>query len=310
MNPKSALHKPPRLVVKGTLMSTDVPLIMGVLNASPESFSGDGRTLSVAEITELASSLIEAGADIIDIGGQSAVTNRPEIAEDQEIDRILPVLEYVTSHHPGTTSSIDAYRPRVVEAALQAGATIVNDVSGLLHHDLAHLCVEHGAALVLMHTRARPKTRLQDADLYGDGPDAVVNDVVAFLRDRLDLATELGLAADATIVDPGPDFTKTPHQTLGLLQHIDRVRALGRPVLMALSRKDFLGAITGKPPAGRDAATHAAIALLASAPGSIVRVHDVAATRDVLDTANALAGRITIDPDFRLTDQLRYQRPS
>ncbi|MFL6090693.1 MAG: dihydropteroate synthase [Aeromicrobium sp.] len=300
----------PRLAVKGAVVPTDKALIMGVLNASPESFSGDGRPLGVDEINEHASALIDDGADILDVGGQSARTNQAELDALEEIDRILPVLEFVASKHPDTIISIDAYRPRVVEAALKAGAGVVNDVSGLLYPEVAQLCVDHGAALVLMHTRARPKARLQDPELYGSADDGVVSDVVGFLREGLARAADLGLDPEATIVDPGPDFTKTPHQTLRLMQGIDQVRALGRPVLMALSRKDFLGAIIGKPPAGRDAATHAAVALLGSAPGSIVRVHDVAAARDVLATANALAGRNDIDPGFLLTDALRYQTPS
>jgi dihydropteroate synthase len=300
--------RPPRLRLRGQSLRTDAPLIMGVLNASPESFSGDGRPLVLAEVTDSASSLVAAGADILDVGGQSAVTNRPELDEEAEVQRILPVLEYMASQHPEVVVSIDAYRPRVVEAALKAGASIVNDVSGLLYPEVIEACVTHDAALVVMHTRARPKVRLQDEQLYGSSPDGVVDDVVSFLEQKLELATSLGLDRDALIVDPGPDFTKTPQQTLVLLQNLERIRNLERPVLLALSRKDFLGAITQRRPADRAAATHAAIALLAG-PASIVRVHDVAATRDVLDTVAALEGRLTIDPTYRLSDELRYQNP-
>ena len=299
---------PPRLRVRGRLLSTQAPLIMGVLNASPESFSGDGRPLVLEEVTASASALVVAGADILDVGGQSAVTNQPELDEGAEIERILPVLEYMAARHPEVVVSIDAYRPRVVEAALQAGASIVNDVSGLRHPELVDACVAHDAALVVMHTRARPKVRLQDDELYGTNPDGVVDDVVDFLNQKVTLATSLGLDRESLIVDPGPDFTKTPQQTLAMLRRLDRIRELGRPVLLALSRKDFLGAITRRRPAERGAATHAAIALLAG-PASILRVHDVAAARDVIATVAALEGRLEIEPGYRLTDELRYQNP-
>jgi dihydropteroate synthase len=158
-----------------------------------------------------------------------------------------------------------------------------------------------------MHTAARPKQRLQTPDLYTD----VVGEVVEFLRERIARAVAAGLPEQSLIVDPGPDFAKTPHQTLTLLRHLDRVRALGRPVLLALSRKDFLGAVLEKRPRGRDAGTIAAIAhLAATTPGNIVRVHDVAATRDALRTIDALTGRIDIDPGYVLPDSLRYEPPS
>src|SRR5439155_19004371 len=137
------------------------------------------------------------------------------------------------------------------------------------------LCADRRAALVIMHTKARPKQRLQTADLYAD----VVAEVVEFLSGKLDQAVAAGVPRESLIVDPGPDFTKTPHQTIALLRDLDRVRALGRPVLLALSRKDFLGAILERTPRGRDAGTLAAIVhLVGSAQGNIVRVHDVAAT--------------------------------
>jgi dihydropteroate synthase len=142
-----------------------------------------------------------------------------------------------------------------------------------------------------MHTRARPKVRLQDPGLYAD----VTADVLSFLRDRMDAAIGRGLSPETLIVDPGPDFTKTPAQTVSMLRRLDEVRALGRPVLLAFSRKDFLGAITGRPPREREAATHAAIAHFAATPGNIVRVHDVRAARELIATVETLAGLRDID---------------
>jgi len=176
-------------------------------------------------------------------------------------------------------------------------------VSGLLYPEVVDSCVRHDAGLVVMHTRARPKTRLQDQGLYDD----VTSDVVEFLQDRVDLAVSRGLPRSAVIVDPGPDFTKTPYQTVEMLRGLDRVRALARPVLLALSRKDFLGAITGRAPRGREAATHAAIAYFASTPGTIVRVHDVRAAIDVIATVEVLAGLKHLDPAYLLPEEIRHE---
>jgi dihydropteroate synthase len=296
----------PVLEVRGTRRAIDHTLIMGVVNASPESFSDRGLDSSTADRIRLAHQLVESGADIIDVGGQSAVTNQPELDAREELGRVLPIVERLAHDHPDVLISVDTYKPIVVAACLDAGAAIINDVSGLAYPEVAGLCTRYGAALVVMHTAAPPKQRRQSADLYTD----VVAEVVEFLRGRIERAVAAGLAAESLIVDPGPDFTKTPHQTLQLLRGIDRVRALGRPVLLALSRKDFLGAVLQRKPLGRDAGTLAAIAhLAASGPGTIVRVHDVAATRDVLRTIDALTGRIEIAADYVLPDALRYERP-
>jgi dihydropteroate synthase len=288
-----------RLVIDGTL-------VMGIVNASPESFS-DGRVAgSPQQSIELADSLIDAGADILDVGGQSAVTNQPELDAQDEVQRVLPIVEWLARNRPHTPVSVDTYKPLVVDETLKAGASIINDVSGLAYPEIAAICARHGAALVVMHTSAAPKQRLQRADLYGD----VRREVLDFLRARLAELEELGFGRESVIVDPGPDFTKTPHQTLALMRDLDAVRALGRPLLLALSRKDFLGAIVQRSPRGRDAATLAAITLLThDRPGNIVRVHDVSAVRDVLRTVEFLKGQREIEADYVLPDELRYERP-
>jgi dihydropteroate synthase len=281
----------------------DSTLVMGVVNASPESFSDGGRYASLPAQLDLAAGLVASGADIIDVGGQSAITNQPELDAAAEAERVLPVVEWLHANHPQTLISVDTYKPLVVDAVLRAGASIINDVSGLLHPQIAGLCATHGAALVVMHTAARPKVRLQRQDLYQD----ICGEVVAFLRDKSDEAVALGLPRESLILDPGPDFTKTPHQTIELLRRVDAIRRLGRPVLLALSRKDFLGAVTGRPPKGRDAATSAALAFFVSTPGNIVRVHDVAAARDVIATVETLAGMREIPQDYVLPDEIRYE---
>jgi dihydropteroate synthase len=276
---------------------------MGVVNASPESFSDRGSYAALPQQLELAEALVEAGADVIDVGGQSAITNQPELDARVEADRVAPIVEWLAAHHPDVWVSVDTYKPLVVDTVLEAGAGIINDVSGLLYPEVVDSCVRHRAALVVMHTRARPKQRLQDPELYDD----VTADVVEFLGERTDVAVGRGLPRESVILDPGPDFAKTPHQTIAMLRRLDEVRALGRPLLLALSRKDFLGAITGRSPRGRDAATHAAIAHLAAAGGSIVRVHDVAAARDVVATVETLQGLREVDADYLLPDAIRHE---
>ena len=294
----------PTLKLRDRTLVVDGTLIMGVVNASPESFSEGRRSTSRADVLVHADELIASGADIIDVGGQSAVTNQAEIAAAEEMDRVLPIVTSIVARHPDVLVSVDTYKPVVAAACLDAGAAMVNDVSGLAYPEVAELCAQHGAALVVMHTAGPPKQRLQRADLYVD----IADEVEAFLRRKVDEAVARGLQRESSVVDPGPDFTKTPHQTLQLLRGLDRIRAIGRPVLLALSRKDFLGAILQKRPRERDAATLAAIAFLtASAPGNIVRVHDVAAVRDVVRTVDALAGRTDLDPNYLLPEKLRYE---
>ena len=295
----------PTLLLRSREHRIDRTLVMGVVNASPESFSDAGRYAGLDDRLALCDDLVAAGADIIDVGGQSAITNRPEVAAQDEIDRVVPVIEHLTARHPSVWVSVDTYKPAVAEAALAAGASILNDVSGLRHPEVVDSCVRHQAALVVMHTAAAPLVRLQQQDLYAD----VLGEVVDFLSGKIDEAVSLGLDRDAVVIDPGPDFTKTPHQTLAVLRGMNELRTLGRPVLLALSRKDFLGAITGRSPRGREAATHAALAHFATTPGMIVRVHDVAAARDVIATAESLAGMREIDPTYLLPDEIRHEKP-
>lgn len=295
---------PPTLRLAGRVREIDATLVMGIVNTSPDSFSEGRGEDSLEHHLVRAASLADAGADLIDIGGESAITQRPRMDVDTEIARVVPVVSWVRRHFPDVLVSVDTYKAPVVEAVLEAGAQVINDVSGLEDPQVAALCADAGAALVIMHTSAPPKTRRQDPDLYAD----VTGEVIDFLRARIDVAVAMGQPRDALIIDPGPDFTKTPHQTISLLQRIDEFRELGRPLLLALSRKDFLGAITGRSPQQRDAATAAALAHLAIQPGTIVRVHDVAAAVDVIATIDVLTGRREIPSDYLLPESLRHER--
>lgn len=294
----------PVLRVKGRDLVVESTLVMGVVNASPESFSDAGRYSSLDDRLELCAQLIEAGADVLDIGGQSAITNQPELEAEIEAERVVPIVEWLSATYPDLIVSVDTYKPVVVAAALDAGAAIINDVSGLLYPEIVEPIAKYDASLVVMHTAARPKVRLQDKELYDD----VGTEVVEFLSERIERAVELGLARESLVADPGPDFAKTPYQTVEVLRRMDEIRALGRPVLLALSRKDFLGAITGRSPRGREAATHAAIGFFAAQPGNIVRVHDVAAARDVVATVDVLVGRRDLDRDYLLPDEIRHEK--
>jgi dihydropteroate synthase len=301
----------PRLVVRGVTVDLTRPALMGIVNATPDSFSDAGGHPTTAARVALAVELAAAGAAIVDVGGQSGVTGVPEVPVEDEVARVVPVVAGIHEAVPDLAISVDTYRPAVVEAALEAGAAIVNDVSGLLYPEVGRLCAEAGAGLVVMHTRAAPKVKVLDPDLYGSpaAGEGVVSDVVAFLGDRLAAASAAGLPADATIVDPGPDFAKTPAQTIEMLRGLDQLWALGRPVLLALSRKDFVGAVTRRPPGQRTAGTLAAIGALAG-PGTILRVHDVAAVADYLAVADVLAGRTEVPPDLLLDPSLRKTPPA
>jgi dihydropteroate synthase len=280
------------------------PWLMGIVNASPDSFSDGGRFTTLEAQIKLARELLEDGADILDIGGESASTGSPAVSVEREIERVVPLIERVTGEL-GAIVSVDTYKPPVARAAIAAGATIVNDVSGLRDPGLAEVCAQTGAALVLMHTRAAPKQRLQDPDLYGQD---VVGEVHAFLRERIEWALAAGIDRERLILDPGPDFAKTPAQTIELLAGIGRLHELGRPLLMAISRKDFIGALTRRPPRGRLPGTLAALAHGVDAGARIFRVHDVAATVDFLKVRAALAGELQPRRDLALAEEHRYER--
>ena len=286
-----------------TLELGSKPLLMGIVNASPDSFSDGGLHSTLDAQVELARRLLSDGADILDVGGESASTGRPPVEIDEEIGRVVPLVERLAGEL-GALVSVDTYKPDVAAAAVSAGARIINDVSGLRDPRLAEVCAETGAALVLMHTRAAPRERLQDPDLYED----VMGEVLAFLADRIELALSLGVEADQLIVDPGPDFAKTPGQTIRLLEELARLHELGRPLLLAVSRKDFIGALTNRGPRERGAGTLAALAHGVERGGHIFRLHDVAAAADFLCVRAAIEGNLTPAGDLALGEELRYDR--
>jgi len=279
---------------------------MGIVNATPDSFSDAGRHPTLDARVALGAQLAGAGARVIDVGGESGVTNRPAVGEAEEIERVVPLIERLAGL-PQVLISVDTYKPAVAAAAIAAGAVIVNDVSGLRDPELADVCAATGAALVVMHTRAAPKQRLQDPGLYGGD---VLADVVAFLAQRLELARSRGVGEQQLIVDPGPDFAKTPVQTIELMRGAAALHQFGRPLLFAVSRKDFVGALTGRPPRERGAGTLAALAYGMEVGAQIFRVHDVAAAADFVTVLATLRGELEIASQLTLPDELRWERPS
>ena len=197
--------------------------------------------------------------------------------------------------------SVDTWRAPVARAALAAGAAMINDVSGLSEPELADACAETGAALVVTHTRSAPKLKA-----YPDYDD-VVGDVIALLAERCAEARRRGVADDQLVLDPGVDLAKTPAESVAVLRRLDEVRALGRPLLLALSRKDFIGVITERAPSQRLAGTLAAVGAVVDGGESILRVHDVAAVRDYLAVRGALRGDVELPQERRLAEELRRE---
>ena len=289
----------------GTLELGGPPWLMGVVNATPDSFSDDGRHRTLEDRVEHARSLLDAGADIIDIGGESGITNQPPVAPEEEIERVVPLIERV-ARELGALVSVDTYKPAVADAAITAGAAIVNDVSGLRDPELADVCAGTGAGLVLMHTRAAPKQKLLDPTLDG----LVGADVKRFLRELVSVAMAHGVSFEQLLLDPGPDFGKTPSQTVEVLRELTDLHALERPLLLAVSRKDFVGAITERPPRARLAGTLAAIGYGVDAGVHVLRVHDVGDVADYLAVRAALGGEADVDPGLRLATDLRREPQS
>ncbi len=288
-----------RLTLRGRTLSLEEPVLMGIVNATPDSFSDAQRPKTLNELVELAQRLTAEGAELIDVGGESGRTDRPAVPVDEEIVRVVPLVERLATG--GLTVSVDTWRAPVARAALAAGAAMINDVSGLSEPELADACARSGAALVVTHTRAAPKLKA-----YPDYDD-VVDDVIGLLSERSAEARSRGVADEQIVLDPGVDLAKTPAESVTVLRRLDEVRALGRPLLLALSRKDFIGVITERPPSQRLAGTLAAVGAVADGVGSILRVHDVAAVRDYLAVRAALRGEVELSQETRLPDELRRE---
>jgi len=256
------------------------PVLMGIVNATPDSVADAERLTTTAAQVARALELVDAGARIVDVGGESGRTDVAPVSSEEEIARVLPLVERLVAE--GVTVSVDTWKAAVARAAAEAGAAMINDVSGLRDPALADVAARSGAALVVMHTRAAPKA--EQFPPYED----VVADVTAFLRERMALAESRGVGREQLVIDPGPDFAKRPEDSVELLHRLGELESLERPLLLAVSRKYFLGALTGRTPDDRLAGTLAAVAHGVDSGASIVRVHDVREVADHLRVRAAL----------------------
>jgi dihydropteroate synthase len=270
------------------LPDPDRTLVMGVLNVTPDSFSDGGRYLDRAAAIRRGLELAAEGADIVDVGGESTRPGAERVPPDVEAERVLPVVRELAAS--GVAVSIDTMRARLAESAVDAGAALVNDVSGgLADSTMAKTVAELGTPYILMHGRG-PSATMQQRALYAD----VVGEVVAELRARLDSVVDAGVAAEKVILDPGIGFAKTAEHNWQLLANIARLRAIGPPLLVGASRKSFLGALLRdgsgepRPVDGRDEATTALTALLATEQVWGVRVHHVRGSADAVRVVAAL----------------------
>jgi dihydropteroate synthase len=274
------------------------PALMAIVNATPDSFSDAQGEKRLGDLVERSRAAVAAGAVVVDVGGESGRTDRPAVPVAEEIARVVPLVEALTGD--GVAVSVDTWRAPVARAALEAGAVLINDVSCLSDPEIADACAEAGAGLVITHTRAAPKSK--DFPDYED----VVADVVSLLGERVELARSRGVADDQLLLDPGVDLAKTPAQTVEVLRRLGELEPLRRPLLLAISRKDFVGAITGRQPAGRDPGTLGAIEpALGLGVATMLRVHDVAGAADFLAVRAALRG--TTDAPDELAPSLRRE---
>lgn len=258
--------------------------VMGIINATPDSFSGDGvlDEHAQARAIEQARQFVADGADILDLGGESTRPGSRPVTADEELARVVPIIRAVRAAVGDTPISVDTYRAGVAAAALDAGADWVNDVWGLrMDPDMARLVAERGCPVVIMHNRSKPKDVAQEQRLGGRFVGVHYDELMADIRRELSAQVEIALAAgvrvEQIILDPGVGFGKTVEQNVELLDRLDELKALGRPILIGPSRKSFIGYTLDLPPDQRVEGTAAAVAIGIDRGADIIRVHDVRA---------------------------------
>jgi dihydropteroate synthase len=260
------------------------PLVMGILNVTPDSFSDGGRNESVTTALAHAASMLHAGANIIDVGGESTRPGAAPVDADEQRRRVLPVIEAIRAAHPAAVISIDTQSATVAEKSIEAGADMINDVSALrADAAMAAAVARAGVPVVLMHMRGTPAT-MQDDPQY----EEVVEDVRVFLAGRIEAAESAGIPRERVFVDPGIGFGKTAEHNLALLRGLVGLRDLGAPVLVGVSRKRFIAQVLGlRDGDDRTMGTAAAVAVACLRGADVLRVHDVAAMRAVVDVCAA-----------------------
>jgi dihydropteroate synthase len=266
-------------------------LVMGILNATPDSFSGDGLHRDLDAALSQANTMISQGADILDIGGQSTRPGAETVSPEEELARVIPLVSRLATHHPPIPNSVDTNRARVAGEALRSGAHIINDISGLRDDpEIAVLVAEHNAGLVIMHIQGTPAT-MQHAPHYHD----LLAEVIAYLASSVQKALSAGVRKDRIWVDPGIGFGKTLQHNLELINRLRELQVLGCPILIGTSRKGFIGRILAPlnngqppPPVERVVGTGATLAISIANGANIIRVHDVAPAVQTARVADAI----------------------
>lgn len=279
---KSKIARPASIRLGTCLLKFDRPRVMGIVNCTPDSFSGDGLGGDTDKAIRRGLSMFKDGADIVDVGGESTRPGAKPVAAAVEMSRVVPVVEALGMARHGRVS-IDTMKPQVAEAALYAGATIINDVSGLRNQKMMDVVAEHDAAVIIMHMLGEPGT-MQESPKYKD----VVGDIIEFLSNRIDAAEKTGVNPRKIMVDPGIGFGKTLDHNLEIIARLDELKDLGKPIVIGVSRKSFIGKLTGRPADERLEGSITAAVLAIGAGADIVRVHDVMETVKALRIATAI----------------------
>ena len=281
-NSQSQSHAQHEFLCGKYTLTLNRPHVMGIVNVTPDSFSDGGKFSSTDLAVEHALKLIAEGADVLDIGGESTRPGAAVVSLDEELKRVIPVIEALskTCHVP---ISIDTYKPEVMRQAIAAGADIVNDIRALQEPNALEIVAQSNVGVCLMHMQGTPQT-MQLEPHYDD----VVSEVKQFLVDRMNAALAYGIVKNRILLDPGFGFGKTRAHNIALIQHLDGLNAIGLPLLVGLSRKSVLGSITGGDEGQRLYASIAASVISAMKGAKILRVHDVKATVDALKVVTAI----------------------
>ncbi len=280
----NAISPPPPLRLKGRVLDfSRRTYLVGIVNVTLDSFFDGGRYFDPSAAVAHGEELAHEGADILEIGGESA-RPAPQTDPREEIRRVVPVISALRAKLD-IPISIDTFKPAVAEAALAEGADIVNDISGLADPSLAELAAKHGAAIVIMHLRGRPKER-HDFEVYSD----LMGEILTFLKERCRLALAAGVGHDQIVIDPGPGFAKTPRHDLETLRRLSTLRVLGHPIMLAVSNKRFIGTVLGLPVHQRAEGNAAAVTLGIIHGANLIRVHDIRAMARVARMTEAMLG--------------------
>ena len=283
---QSQVQSAPILLLRGRRLVFDRPMVMGVLNVTPDSFSDGGRYLDPGAAVKHALEMVDEGADLIDVGAESSRPGAEPVTEAEELRRLIPVVQEVC-RRVSVPVSVDTTKAAVARAAIDSGAAMVNDISACLADPaMPEVVAETCAGLVLMHMQGTPRT-MQQAPRYG----FVVDDVRDFLHTRMQAVMQAGVAADHILLDPGIGFGKNLDHNLALLARLDVLQSLGRPILVGVSRKAFIGEVLGRRTDDRLMGTAAAVAVAVLRGAGVVRVHDVNAMQDVVRMVYAIQSR-------------------